>query len=166
VRVVRDEIEGRGPLGGLAAGLAALEGGCERAYLSGCDVPLLRGEFVRRIVAPLSPGGREGGQITVPRIAGRLHPLAAVYSLEVLPVVLAQLAAGDYRMTRLVELVPARFLTEVDFADVDPVLESLRNVNTPEEYEAAIGSPLPWGRGVKDEGNQTNPSSPSTRPSG
>jgi molybdopterin-guanine dinucleotide biosynthesis protein A len=139
VRVVRDEVDGRGPLGGLAAGLAALSGECERAYLSGCDVPLLRSGFVRRVVTPLSPGGRgvggEGGQITMPRIAGRLHPLAAAYSLDVLPVVLAQLAADDLRMTRLAELVPTRFLTEADFADVDPELESLRNVNTWAEYE-------------------------------
>jgi molybdenum cofactor guanylyltransferase len=139
VRVVYDEVEGRGPLGGLSAGLAALRGECHRAYLSACDVPLLRAGFVRRIVTPLSPGGRgvggEGGQITVPLIAGRLHPLAAVYSLDVLPVVMAQLAAGDYRMTRLPELVPTRFLTEADFADVDPQLESLRNVNTWVEYE-------------------------------
>ena len=97
----------------------------------------------------------------MPLVAGRLHPLAAVYPLTVLPVVSAQLEAGDFRMTRLAELVPTRFLSEADFADVDPQLESLRNVNTSEEYEAVIGSLLPRG-----EGNQTTPSSPATAPSG
>src|SRR3954464_10860020 len=38
VQIVRDEVEGRGPLGGLAAGLAALEGKADAAYLSSCDV--------------------------------------------------------------------------------------------------------------------------------
>lgn len=134
VRVVRDEIEGRGPLGGLAAGLAALRGECDAAYLSACDVPLLRAGFVGRVVG----AGIAKPQAVLPHTAGHLHPLAAVYSLDVLPVVLAQLAAGDYRMTRLPELVPTRFLTEADFADVDPLLESLRNVNTPEEYENVL----------------------------
>jgi molybdopterin-guanine dinucleotide biosynthesis protein A len=130
VGVVRDDIEGRGPLGGLAAGMMAVKGECDAVYLSGCDVPLLRAEFVRRVVGSVAKP-----QAAVPRIAGRLHPLAAVYPLDALPVVLAQLAAGDYRMTRLAELVPTRFLTEADFADVDPLMESLRNVNSWAEYE-------------------------------
>ena len=37
---------GAGPLGGLAAGLAALEGKADAAYLSSCDVPFLKPEFV------------------------------------------------------------------------------------------------------------------------
>ena len=163
VRVVRDEVAGRGPLGGLAAGLAALRGECDRVYLSGCDVPLLRGEFVARVVSREATPSALGvaSRLTMPLVAGRLHPLAAVYPLTVLPVVSAQLEAGDFRMTRLAELVPTRFLSEADFADVDPQLESLRNVNTSEEYEAVIGSLLPRG-----EGNQTTPSSPATAPSG
>src|SRR5262245_40439806 len=39
VHVVRDEERGRGPLEGLAAGLAALAGKADAAYLSSCDVP-------------------------------------------------------------------------------------------------------------------------------
>src|SRR5947207_754248 len=66
VRVVRDEVEGRGPLGGLAAGLAALEGEADAVYLSSCDVPLLKPEFVRCVVGlleeptPQPPPCREG----------------------------------------------------------------------------------------------------------
>src|SRR5262245_66061476 len=41
VEIVRDEVEGRGPLAGLAAGLTALEGKVDAAYLSSCDVPFL-----------------------------------------------------------------------------------------------------------------------------
>ncbi len=163
VRVIRDDIDGRGPLGGLAAGLAALRGECDRVYLSACDVPLLRAGFVRRIVGTgnaVTGWNRERSDrvdqvthpvtafpvpvaITLPLTAGRLHPLAAVYHMHTLPVVLAQLAAGDFRMTRLPELVPTRFLTEADFADVDPELESLRNVNTPKEYEAVRSEARP-----------------------
>src|SRR5262245_13826323 len=39
IRVVRDEEKGRGPLQGLSAGLAALKGVADAAYVSSCDVP-------------------------------------------------------------------------------------------------------------------------------
>src|SRR3954454_18916278 len=41
VLVVRDPISGRGPLEGLAAGLAHLPVDVTAAYVSSCDVPLL-----------------------------------------------------------------------------------------------------------------------------
>ncbi len=69
VAIVRDEIEGKGPLGGLAAGLAALEGRVEAAYLSSCDVPFLMPGFVQRVVEvlkrpnpPSTLPKREGGK--------------------------------------------------------------------------------------------------------
>jgi molybdopterin-guanine dinucleotide biosynthesis protein A len=66
VRIVRDEIEGRGPLAGLAAGLAALVGTADAVYLSSCDVPLLKPEFVRQVVSliqdpPPHPPSLQGG---------------------------------------------------------------------------------------------------------
>jgi molybdopterin-guanine dinucleotide biosynthesis protein A len=39
VTLVRDPEQGRGPLQGLVAGLAALRGRADAAYLSSCDVP-------------------------------------------------------------------------------------------------------------------------------
>jgi molybdopterin-guanine dinucleotide biosynthesis protein A len=59
VEVVRDEVEGKGPLGGLAAGLAALDGKADAAYLSSCDVPFLKPEFVERVVSFLGSGDRQ-----------------------------------------------------------------------------------------------------------
>src|SRR5205085_2744302 len=59
VEIVRDEVEGKGPLAGLAAGLAALAGRADAAYLSSCDVPFLRSAFVRRVVSFLASGGRQ-----------------------------------------------------------------------------------------------------------
>src|SRR5947209_18374683 len=50
VEVVRDPEPHGGPLQGIAVGLAALVGRADAAYVSGCDVPLLRPAFVRRLV--------------------------------------------------------------------------------------------------------------------
>src|SRR5437870_5114125 len=46
VNIVRDDERGRGPLQGLAAGLSALAGQVDAAYLSSCDVPFLQPAFV------------------------------------------------------------------------------------------------------------------------
>src|SRR5207247_2796906 len=74
VGVVRDEEKGQGPLQGLAAGLAALRGKVEAAYLSSCDVPFLKPAFVRRLIDLLGEHA-----ICVPRVGEYPHPLAAVY---------------------------------------------------------------------------------------
>src|SRR5262245_61465639 len=73
VTIVRDEERGRGPLQGLAAGLAALQSQCDAAYVSSCDVPFLRAGFVDRMVELLGDAA-----ICVPHIEDRYHPLAAV----------------------------------------------------------------------------------------
>jgi molybdopterin-guanine dinucleotide biosynthesis protein A len=133
VRVVRDEVGGKGPLGGLCAGLAALEGEADAAYLSSCDVPFLKPGFVRRVIDLL-----DGHAACVPRVAGHFHPLAAAYRVSVLPHARALLAADRLRPAFLFEAVPTRVVGPHDLADIDPDCASLRNLNTPEEYEAAV----------------------------
>jgi molybdopterin-guanine dinucleotide biosynthesis protein A len=132
VEVVRDEEKGRGPLQGLAAGLAAHRGRAEAAYLSSCDVPFLRPGFVSRLVELL--GNRA---ICVPRVGEYYHPLAAVYRVEVADAVARLLAEDRLRPFFLFEAVTTRVVTAVELADVDPAFQTLRNLNTPEEYEAA-----------------------------
>src|SRR4051812_39688655 len=85
--LVRDEEKGRGPLQGLAAGLAALAGRADAAYLSSCDVPFLQPAFVRRLIDLLG-----NHAICVPRVGDYHHPLAAVYRLEVRDAVVRLLA--------------------------------------------------------------------------
>jgi molybdopterin-guanine dinucleotide biosynthesis protein A len=133
VAVVRDEEKGRGPLQGLAAGLAALEGKAEAAYLSSSDVPLLRPAFVRRLVELLGDA-----VVCVPRVGDYHHPLAAVYRLSVAGAVARLLAADRLRPFFLFEAVPTRVVAATELADVDPTFQTLRNLNTPEEYEAAL----------------------------
>jgi molybdenum cofactor guanylyltransferase len=133
VLVARDAEEYLGPLNGLAGGLARLAGQAEIAYLSPCDVPFLRPAFVRRVVERLRLS-----QVAMPEIGGFQHPLAAAYRVSVLPVVRELLRANRLRPADLAGAVPTTILRERDVADVDPAFESLRNINTPEEYAAAL----------------------------
>lgn len=133
VAVVHDRRDDRGPLEGLAVGLAALEGRCDVAYATGCDVPLLVPDFVRRMIALA-----QGYDAAVPRVDGYQHPLSAVYRLRVRPHVERLLAADRLRHTLLVEEVHARVVEADELVDVDPALHTLRNCNRPAGYLAAL----------------------------
>jgi molybdopterin-guanine dinucleotide biosynthesis protein A len=133
IRIVRDEEKGRGPLQGLAAGLTALRGRVEAAYLSSCDVPFLQPAFVRRLMDLLGDHA-----ICVPRVGDYHHPLAAVYRLEVADAVARLLAEDRLRPFFLFEAVPTRIVEAGELADVDPSFQTLRNLNTPADYEAAL----------------------------
>jgi molybdopterin-guanine dinucleotide biosynthesis protein A len=133
VVVVRDEERGRGPLQGLAAGLRSIASQAGAAYLSSCDVPFLQPGFVERMIELL-----ENHTICVPRVGDYHHPLAAVYRIEVAGVVERLLAANRLRPQFLFEEVTTRVVAASELAGADPTFQSLRNLNTPEDYEAAL----------------------------
>jgi molybdopterin-guanine dinucleotide biosynthesis protein A len=133
VRIVRDLQPDRGPLQGLAMGLQALAGLADAAFVCGCDVPFLRPPFVRRLIALL-----DRHAACAPCVGGLLQPLAAVYRLEVAEVAWRLLAEDRLRTAALLEAVATRVVGPEELADVDPQLESLRNLNTPEDYQAAL----------------------------
>jgi len=141
VRIVRDEREGLGPLAGLAAGLTALSDVADAAYVSSCDVPLLRPAFVRAIINRL-----DQFDLVIPREDRYHHPLAAVYRTALGERCNSLLAAGRRRP---LELVRASQSCEIDVDELRPAdadLRSLRNANTPDEYAALLtlaGFPLP-----------------------
>lgn len=131
---VDDDIEGDGPLRGMVAGFGALSGRADAAYVSSCDVPLLRPAFVARLIALLGDA-----DIALPLAGDRHHPLAAVYRIGVLETARDLLARDLRRPYFLIERHPTRVVPEADLASADPGLDSLRNFNTPAEYEALVG---------------------------
>ena len=133
IRIVRDEEQGRGPLQGLAAGLESLNGQAEAAYLSSCDVPFLQPAFVRRMIELLGDHS-----ICVPYVGDYHHPLAAVYRIGIGAAVKRLLAENRLRPFFLFEAVPTRIIKASELTDIDPGLKSLRNLNTPADYEDAL----------------------------
>ena len=131
--VARDEREARGPLEGLRAGLKALPARVDAAYVTSCDVPLLVTGFVERMIALL-----DGHDIVVMEIDGFAHPLSAVYRRGVLPQVEALLAADRLRPAFLFDAVDTRRVRLEEVQALDPELRTLRNLNTREDYLAAL----------------------------
>jgi molybdenum cofactor guanylyltransferase len=133
VIVARDERQERGPLEGLRAGLKALPGSVDSAYVTSCDVPLLVPGFVTRMIERLGDY-----DIAVMEIEGFPHPLSAVYRLTTLPQVEALLERDKLRPVFLFDAVRTRRVRPEEMTSVDPQLRTLRNLNTRDDYRAAL----------------------------
>ena len=133
VIVARDEVAGRGPLQGLLAGLTAVAPRCDAAYATSCDVPLLVPAVVRWMIDRLGEH-----DIAVPVEGQFHHPLAAVYRTRIVPVIAELLAADQLRPAFLFDRVATCRVPVSELAAVDPGLETLQNLNRPEDYLAAL----------------------------
>jgi molybdopterin-guanine dinucleotide biosynthesis protein A len=146
--VVDDPREGKGPVQGIAAGLAALRGQAETAFITSTDLPFLHPVFVSRVLRVLGAPG-DGPDVALPVARGYQQPLAAAYRVG-----LADLAE---RLVKEDRLRPAFLFAECDvtrldddalladpvLAARDPDLDSVLNVNTPDDYQAARRRPAP-----------------------
>jgi molybdopterin-guanine dinucleotide biosynthesis protein A len=134
VIVARDEREARGPLEGLRAGLKALPQAVEAAYVTSCDVPLLEPAFVAHMRELMG----DHDIAVMEMIDGFTHPLSAVYRRSVLPYVESLLAQDRLRPVFLFDAVRTRRVSPDEMRVADPDLRTLRNLNTREDYEAAL----------------------------
>lgn len=138
VVIAEDNRADRGPLQGLASGLWALKNQVDRVFVSSTDAP-----FVDRSLVSLLESHRDPlDDIVAPHAEGRLHPLASLYDLRVLPEIEKMLSNDQLRLMDLLARVRTRWVPEEDLRRVDPQLRCLRNVNTPEAYQAALAEDL------------------------
>ncbi|MGH2717474.1 MAG: molybdenum cofactor guanylyltransferase [Actinomycetota bacterium] len=147
VDVVADPEQGLGPLQGIAAGLAALAGRAHAAFVCSTDLPFLHPAFVRRVLTALT----DDLDVVLPIARGYPQPLAAAYRVTLAPLVVELVAAGDLRPAfllshhrcRTLRLDVAALLADPELAAADPALDSVVNVNSPEDYRAARCHPAP-----------------------
>ena len=110
-----------------------LNGSGAAAYVTSCDVPLLVPAFVEHMLGLLGDD-----DIAVMEIDGFTHPLSAVYRRSVLPQVESLLAQDRLRPVFLFDAVRTRRVSPDEMRVADPDLRTLRNLNTREDYEAAL----------------------------
>lgn len=132
-RVVRDEHEGRGPLEGILAGLRATD--ADVAFVASVDLPFLHPRFVAAVC-----GALDGADAAVPHLAGYRQPLAAAYRPALAPLVAELVAADRMKPAFLFERCATRWLEAL------PHPESVRNLNDPPAYAAAVAEPEPQVR--------------------
>jgi molybdenum cofactor guanylyltransferase len=145
--VADDPRQGRGPVQGIAAGLAALAGHADVAFVSSTDMPFLHPAFIRRVLRVLECS--ESPDVALPVARGYKQPLAAAYRVS--------LAGAAERLVKEDRLRPAFLFDECRvetlddaalkrdpaLAALDPDLDSVLNVNTLADYAAARARPAP-----------------------
>jgi molybdenum cofactor guanylyltransferase len=143
VEVATDAREGRGPMQGIAAGLAAVGDRAPVAYVSSTDAPLLHPAFVRRVVAAVD----DDCDVAVPVVGGHRQPLAAAYRPRLLGLVETLIAADRlgtaflFERCRMRVVAEQTLLADAAVARWDPELHSLTNLNRPDDYDRARALP-------------------------
>jgi len=131
VTLVRDEIAHQGPVGGIYYGLSVAAG--EFCFVTSCDVPFLSARLISYLVSQISDY-----DVVAPYWQERFQPLCAVYRKSVTPLLKEQLDRGELRPIFLYEKVRTRKVTEAEIRRFDPEGSSFFNMNSPEDYRAAL----------------------------
>jgi molybdopterin-guanine dinucleotide biosynthesis protein A len=143
--VVEDPREGKGPVQGIAAGLAALAGRADVAFVSSTDMPFLHPAFVRRVLR----AAEDGADVGLPVVRGYPQPLAAAYQVQLAPIAERLVEQERLRPTFLFDECVVERMDEAALrgdpalAAFDPTLESVVNVNGLADYAAAREQPAP-----------------------
>jgi molybdopterin-guanine dinucleotide biosynthesis protein A len=127
-RLVSDIYPGVGTLGGIHAGLTAAT--YNHALVVGCDMPFLNPSLLAYL-ASMAPRH----DVVVPSIDGLLEPLHAVYSRSCLPLIEAQISTRQWQAFSFYPRARVRYVEREEIVRFDPELLSLRNANTPAEWQ-------------------------------
>lgn len=119
-------------LGGIYTALVAC--GTPYVLVAPCDLPFPSASLFR-LLASL----REGYDVVVPRRESGFEPVCGVYAARCADAIAAQLDKGNFRISDLYPSLSVRYVTAEELAAVDPRGLGLRNVNTPQEFAAALG---------------------------
>lgn len=148
VRVVPDLVQGRGPVGGLQAGLKAAS--FDYVFFVACDMPFLEPKLIRLL--SLWAGEYD---VVVPQIEGKLNPLHAFYGRTCLPYVEKYLEAGRLKIIDFYPECKVRYVGPEEMAQAfgtgagenaaagekaaaERLEQAFLNVNTPEQWEKLI----------------------------
>jgi len=130
--VVEDEYANRGPLGGIHAALASTSS--DFNLILAVDLPFLEKRFLQHL---LTEARSSDAVVTVPRAAGGLQPLCAVYRREFAALAEQALAAGRNKIDTLYSQTTVRIIEGDELARFAFPPAMFDNLNTQEEWERA-----------------------------
>ncbi|MCT8137228.1 molybdenum cofactor guanylyltransferase [Anaerobacillus sp. CMMVII] len=130
--IVKDKVRDKGPLAGIHAGLLAAKR--ETNLIIACDMPFISPYIAKHLV-----DHSEGFDAVVPVIAGKQHPLFAVYNKSVLPTLENCLETEQLRMKHLLDRIHVNYSSEEDLQikEIANLEQVFYNMNHPSEYEEA-----------------------------
>ncbi len=124
--IVPDYDPPSGPLGGIAAGLSAMQH--DLGIVVACDMPFLSIELLRHML----DRSREADAVVL-RLDDNFEPLHAVYRRACLAPIVRHLTAGDRRVISFYDDVRLTIMPEAEWRWIDPEARSMANLNTPDD---------------------------------
>lgn len=137
VRILRDVETHQGPLVALGLTLSELASESDAVFLTGCDNPLLPAVVVRELFERLE----SFDAVMLTGEDGQPRALTAVYRpAQCARLVQDLVASGERRLRAVVPHLRTHLIPLAELQRIDPQLHSLANINTPEDYEAALAT--------------------------
>lgn len=133
IRIITDYYPGKGPLSGMHAALALSRN--QDVWIVGCDMPFISADAA---LAMRELKAAAKCDAVIPVINGRSHPLHGIYSKGCADAISALLLSGESRVSELMRMIYWQEAAEAHFEEKHIGLEFVTNVNTPEEYQAAL----------------------------
>jgi molybdopterin-guanine dinucleotide biosynthesis protein A len=131
LEIVPDVVAGRGALGGIYTGI--VRSPRDRVVIVACDMPFLSERLLVRMTAS------SDADIVIPRTERGYEPLCALYSKACAEPIRGRLERGLLQASRLPEELRVEEIGPEILATYDPDGLLFVNVNTPHDYERALG---------------------------
>lgn len=130
--VIADELPDIGPLGGILTALHHTDAAWN--LITACDLPYLTAEWLRYL---MGRAVSSRARVVLPESDSGPEPLCAVYHREAAPVLAAEIARGERKVTRALESLSVERVLPADIRPFDPRGVLFQNLNTPEDFERA-----------------------------
>jgi len=134
-RVVEDVYRNRGPLGGIHAALSASS--TDLNLMLAVDLPFVDADFLQYL---LSRARESTAIVTLPRAAGGLQPLCAVYRRPFAEIAEEAMRNGRNKIDSLFAKVGTCVIEDDELARAGFSSEMFHNLNTPDDLKKAQSS--------------------------
>ncbi len=128
---VEDTTFNKGPLSGIEAGLKTLERNCRYAFVTGCDVPVVKVDLVRELYRRAID---TDATAVTPVDGKRLFGMTSLYRTDSWPIAGQLIQQDRLRVSALCEILDTERIELDHLRAFDPDLESFLNINHPQQY--------------------------------
>jgi len=138
VPLLDDRWPGEGPLGGIVTALAAApaDAGAFSLIVS-CDLPFLGADWLRHLAARAA---RSEAEVVYPRSQAGDEPLCACWRNAARAALEAAFASGTRRVIDGMARLRREILDETEWKRFDSAGRLFWNMNTPQDYQQALGA--------------------------
>lgn len=128
IPIVPDITPGKGPLGGICAGL--MHAKSFHSFVIACDMPFINESVILYLKELIN-----GFDVVVPQTSRGLEPMHAFYSKNCIAPIRRCIEEEKLRIIDFFPSVNVRIVDEKELAELDAPMQSLVNLNTPGEYK-------------------------------